>query len=360
MKRYLVLEDGRYFEGEAFGGNSFKVGELVFNTGMMGYQDILCDASYCGQIINLTYPLVGNYGINREGFESINTDIFGIIVGEISNKPNNWRSQMTVDEFLKLKNIPGIKGIDTRQLTRLIRNKGTQRAVFTDDISNLDQVIEKIKKSDDDKNLVERVSIQKPFRIPNVAEKIVLIDFGSINEILRVLNANKKDITVVPYDTSAEDILALHPDGVMLSNGPGNPVDVYKSIENCKKITGKIPVFGIGLGHQIIALAEGAKINKLKFGNRGANYPIKNMETGKVLITSKNNSYVVDEESLKNTGLRISYKGINAETVEGCIDEEKFISSIQFQPWINFDVGINENYSTFFEMIKRFKEQKNA
>lgn len=355
MKRYLILEDGTYFEGEAFGGSEFSVGELVFNTSMTGYQDILCDSSYCGQIINLTYPVIGQYGINREGFESINTEIFGIVVSEVSDTPSNFRSQMTVDDFLRLKNIPGIKGIDTRELTRKLRDRGVQKATFSNSIKNLQEIIEKIKKSQDNKNLVEKVSIQKPFHIPNDEEKIVLIDFGEINNILKILNSSNRDVTVVPYNTTSDEILGLHPDGVILSNGPGNPYDVSECIETCKNLIGEVPVFGIGLGHQIIAISQGAAVEKLKFGNMGSNYPVKNLDTQKVDIKTKNNSYSVSEKSLVNTGLRVLYRGVNAQTVEGIINENKFVHSIQFHTGVKFDKDLDENYKLFFKMIRDFK-----
>lgn len=359
-KRYLLLEDGTYFEGTAMGSDNFRVGELVFNTNMAGYQEILCDTSYCGQIIVMTYPMIGNYGINRDGFESIIPSIFGLVVSEHCEEPSNFRSQMTVDDFLKMRNIPAIKDIDTRMVTRHIRKNGTMKAVLTDSIENVEEQISQMKEAELPTNLVEMVSVTKPFHIPNDGKRIVLIDFGSINDILRELNLRKMDITVVPYDISAQEIDSLHTDAIVLSNGPGNPMDLPKEIEIIQSLIGKYPILGIGLGHQLLALASGASVDKLKVGHRGANYPIKNMETGKTQIQACNNSYTVNMESLKNTNLSLAYLGADG-TCEGLENADDFLLSVQFYPEQMIGENLsNEVYEKFLSMIDSYKEEQNA
>ncbi|NLW52755.1 MAG: carbamoyl phosphate synthase small subunit [Tissierellia bacterium] len=360
-KRFLVLEDGTYYEGKAIGGDDFRVGELVFNTSMAGYQEVLSDPSYYGQIITMTYPMIGNYGINRDGFESITQSIFGFVISEHCDNPSNWKSQMSVDEFLKLRNIPGIEDIDTRKLAKHIRDSEPLKATFSDSIENLDAIIREIKETNLDIDLVEMVSISKPFHIPNDNEKIVLIDFGSINDILKELNSRDLDITVVPYDSRVDDILSLHPDGIVLSNGPGNPKALPFIIENIKELIGKAPMLGIGIGHQLIALACGADTKRLRVGNMGSNYPIKRLDNGKVEIQCKNNAFVVDKDSLENTGLSMTHLGINEETCEGLEDVAKQIYSVQFHPKYSLDTRKeNPVYKKFIEMIRVNKEREDA
>lgn len=359
-KRYLLLEDGTYFEGEALGSDNFKVGELVFNTNMAGYQEIMCDPAYCGQIVVMTYPMIGNYGINRDGFQSITPSIYGIVVSEHCEEPSNFRSQMTVDDFLKFRNIPAIKDIDTRMVTRHLRKNGTMKAVLTDSIEDLESQVQKIKETELETNLVESVSITKPFHVPSSGKRVVLIDFGSINEILRELNLRKMDVMVVPYNVTEQEIESLHVDAIVLSNGPGNPMDLEKEIAMIKGLIGKYPIFGLGLGHQLLALASGAKVEKMKIGHRGANYPIKNLETNKTLIRAKNNTYTVDSNSLGQTELEVLYQGPN-NSCEGLIDRKNYLLSVQFYPGqIIGEVLSSEVYEKFDAMIDQYKEGKNA
>ncbi|MDO5027539.1 MAG: carbamoyl phosphate synthase small subunit [Tissierellia bacterium] len=359
-KRYLLLEDGSYFEGQAFGSNNFRIGELVFNTNMAGYQEIICDTSKCGQIIVMTYPTIGNYGINRDGFETIIPSIFGLVVSEHCEKPSNFRSQMTLDDFLKMRNVPAITDIDTRMVTRHIRKNGSMKAVLTDSLENLDQQVQAIKDFQLPESFLDMVSITKPFHIPASGHRVVLIDFGSINEILKELNLRKMDITVVPYNTTIKEIESLHTDAIVLSNGPGNPNKLTEEIKLASQLIGKYPILGIGLGHQILALASGARVEKLKVGHMGANYPIKNLETGLTQVEITDNSYTVNIESLKNTDLKISYLGAD-NTCEGLENKEKGLYSVQFYPHpIIGDKLSNQVYEKFVSIIEENKEGENA
>lgn len=358
-KRLLVLEDGHVFEGIGFGGNHFQVGEIVFNTSMMGYQEVLSDLSYCSQIVMMTYPMIGNYGINRDDFESIDPAVFGFVVGEYCEKPCNWRSEMTLNEFLTLKNIPGIADIDTRMLTKIIRKDGTMKAVMADEGADVAALVKMLKEYEMPTNQVESVSTKKAFQIPNRGDKIVLVDFGAKNGIVRELNLRRMDITVVPYNTSAEDIMALHPDGIMLSNGPGDPKDVPEAIETIKKLVGKVPMFGICLGHQLICLACGANTTKLKFGHRGGNHPVINLATGKTEITSQNHSYAVEEDSLKGTGLIVTHRALNDKSVEGVKHETYPLFSVQYHPEASSGPeDANYLFDQFYSMIETFKGVK--
>lgn len=358
-KRLLVLEDGHVFEGIGFGGDHFQVGEIVFNTSMMGYQEVLSDLSYCSQIVMMTYPMIGNYGINRDDFESIDPAVFGFVVGEYCEKPCNWRSEMTLNEFLTLKNIPGIADVDTRMLTKIIRKTGTMKAVMADEGADTDALVKMLKEYVMPTNQVESVSTKKAFQIPNRGDKIVLLDFGAKNGIVRELNLRRMDITVVPYNTSAEDIMALHPDGIMLSNGPGDPKDVPEAIETIKKLVGKVPMFGICLGHQLICLACGANTIKLKFGHRGGNHPVMNLATGKTEITSQNHSYAVEEDSLEGTGLVVTHKALNDKSVEGVKHETYPLFSVQYHPEASSGPeDANYLFDQFYSMIETFKGEK--
>lgn len=358
-KRLLVLEDGHVFEGIGFGGDHFQVGEIVFNTSMMGYQEVLSDLSYCSQIVMMTYPMIGNYGINRDDFESIDPAVFGFVVGEYCEKPCNWRSEMTLNEFLTLKNIPGIADIDTRMLTKIIRKDGTMKAVMADEGADVAALVKMLKEYAMPTNQVESVSTKKAFQIPNRGDKIVLVDFGAKNGIVRELNLRRMDITVVPYNTSAEDIMALHPDGIMLSNGPGDPKDVPEAIETIKKLVGKVPMFGICLGHQLICLACGANTTKLKFGHRGGNHPVINLATGKTEITSQNHSYAVEEDRLKGTGLIVTHRALNDKSVEGVKHETYPLFSVQYHPEASSGPeDANYLFDQFYSMIETFKGVK--
>jgi carbamoyl-phosphate synthase small subunit len=317
MKAQLILEDGTIFIGDGFGSHIDTIGEVVFNTGMTGYQEILSDPSYCGQIVMLTYPLIGNYGINRDDFESINPSIKGMIVKEVSDFPSNWRSEFTIDEYFKMKKIPGISGIDTRKLTRIIRQYGTLKGAICSIDNDPDDVLRKLRQIRLPNDQVRTVSTKNPYPSPGRGNRIVVVDFGMKHGILRELNNRGCDVIVVPYHTTADEILKLRPDGIMLTNGPGDPKDVPEGIQMIKEVLGIVPIFGICLGHQLFALACGADTVKMKFGHRGSNHPVKDLTTGKVLITSQNHGYTVDPKSIKNTRLEITHIALNDGSIEG-------------------------------------------
>jgi len=332
MKRQLILEDGTVFVGKGFGSNVDSIGEVVFNTGMTGYQEILSDPSYCAQIVTLTYPLIGNYGINRDDFESISPAIHGFIVKEAAAAPSNWRSMDTLDGLLKSKNIPGLQGIDTRKLTRIIRKYGTLKGALCGMEVNVKEVIENLKKQSLPTNQVERVSTKTAYPSPGRGYRVVLVDFGMKHGILRELNSRDCDVTVVPYNVTAEEILRMKPDGIMLSNGPGDPKDVPQAIEMIKGLLGKAPIFGICLGHQLFALACGANTTKMKFGHRGSNHPVKNLETGSVDITSQNHGYTVEMDSISNTRLKVTHVALNDGTIEGLKHLDYPAFTVQYHP----------------------------
>lgn len=332
MERLLILEDGSVYRGQGFGSDDPKTGELVFNTSMTGYQEILTDNSYCGQIVMMTYPLIGNYGINRDDYESIEPAVFGFVTRDLCQSPNNWRSQETLDDFLKAHNIPGIYDVDTRAITRKLRNKGTMRAMLANPDTDIEAAVRQLQETDYLHDQVARVSSSKIFPIPNRGHKVVLMDFGAKLGIVRELSRRGCDLIVVPWDTDAQTILSYHPDGVMLSNGPGDPEDVPQAIETIRQLMGKTVIFGICLGHQLISLACGAKTYKLKFGHRGANHPVVDLETGKVDITSQNHGFAVDIDSLADTELELTHKALNDGSCEGVRHKELPVFSVQFHP----------------------------
>jgi carbamoyl-phosphate synthase small subunit len=330
MKRHLVLENGEIFEGTAFGSLENSVGEVVFNTGMTGYQEILSDPSYCGQIVTFTYPLIGNYGINRDDFETITPFVKGLIVKELCQLPSNFRSTYTLDEYLKMKNIPGLAGIDTRKLTRLIRHHGALKGMFAGVDENPEDVLKKLKQTKLATDQVRQVSTSKAYPSPGRGKRIVLVDYGMKHGILRELNKRNCDVIVVPYNTTAEEVLQLKPDGIMLSNGPGDPEDVPEAIHMIQGILGKVPLFGICLGHQLFALACGAKTEKMKFGHRGSNHPVKELSTGNVALTAQNHGYTVS--TIENTPLEITHIALNDGTIEGLKHKELPAFTVQYHP----------------------------
>lgn len=332
MERLLILEDGTVFKGKAFGANNNVFVEIVFTTSMTGYQETITDQSFNGQIITFTYPMVGNYGVNRDDYESIAPTCKGVVVKEHARVASNWRSQMTLDEFLKRKGIPGISGVDTRALTRKIRQVGTMKASIVDVGDSFEHAFDQLKATVLATNQVQQVSTSKPYPSPGTGKNVAVIDFGLKHSILRELSKRNCNLTVLPYNTDAKTILSLAPDGVMLTNGPGDPKDVPEAIEMIREIQGKIPIFGICLGHQLFALANGADTYKMKFGHRGLNHPVREIATGRIDFTSQNHGYAVDEKTVDPDQLLITHVEVNDGTVEGIRHRHYPAFSVQFHP----------------------------
>lgn len=330
----IVLENGSEFYGYAFGVDREAVNEIVFNTSMVGYQEIMSDPSYTDQMVCMTYPLIGNYGITDEDYETKVPTMGGMIVREYNDLPSNFRYTKTLSEVLDEYGIPGISGVDTRKITRIIRDEGSQKVLITDASTPHEKAMEMLLAYEIPHDMVARVSCKKRWysRTPNHKYDVVAIDCGIKLNIVRKLNEKGCNVTVVPYNTSAEEIMKMRPDGLFLSNGPGNPEDVTPVINVVKELKGKLPIFGICLGHQMISLALGAKTFKMKFGHRGGNHPVMNLETGKIEITSQNHSYAVDCDSLKGTELKLTHKNLLDNTAEGVESPENRLFSVQYHP----------------------------
>ncbi|AVX30706.1 carbamoyl-phosphate synthase small subunit [Carboxydocella thermautotrophica] len=336
MDGFLILENGAVFQGKAFGAPGEKTGEVVFNTSMTGYQEILTDASYCGEIVVMTYPLQGNYGINAEDFEHKQSFVRGFVVHDLCDEPSNWRSQSSLHRFLAERGIVALQGIDTRALTRMLRQKGTMRGLITTSKAPLEEWLQTVRQAPtlSMEEPVPTVTCAAPYQVEGGAgPHIVVIDCGAKGNIIRSLReVGDCRITVVPARTGAETILAYQPDGVLISNGPGDPERVPYVIKTVQELLGKVPLFGICLGHQILALACGARTYKLKFGHRGANHPVQDLETGRVYITSQNHGYAVAEDSLAGLPLRVTMKNLNDDTVEGIRHLQYPAFSVQYHP----------------------------
>ena len=395
-KAFLILEDGSVFEGESIGATGKSIGEVVFTTGMTGYIETLTDPSYFGQIVTQTFPLIGNYGVMNEDFESKKSWVRGYIVRELCEKPSNFRCEGSLGDFLKKQNIVGITGIDTRALTKKIREHGVMNGMLVSGTeAELKSAVEQCKKDNfseiknykienavksvqDNKEGEDSPSLQtsgqpaadKPFAatpssgdtpqrpVTGNTKKVVLFDFGAKKNIQRELEKRGCNVTVVPCDTTAEEVIKLSPDGIMLSNGPGDPAENVKIIEEIRKICeyGKIPVFGICLGHQMLALARGAKTSKLKYGHRGGNHPCKDAETGRVYITSQNHGYAVENTSLPPYA-KMSFFNVNDGTVEGIEYTDIPAFSVQFHPEA---CGGPHDTNFLFDKFLKMMEAENA
>jgi len=355
----LYLEDGTQFTGESFGSTGESFGEIVFNTGMTGYQEILTDPSYFGQFVVMTYPLIGNYGVNMQDFESTKPRVFGFIVREFAEHPSHFESKMSLDSFLKENGILGVSGIDTRMLTKKIRSKGTMKAFLTTNEITKEQAMERLL-SPLRTDQVSQVSVHEPFTMPGKGQHVVLVDYGYKQGMVRELLERQCKVTVVPYHTTYEQIQSLRPDGVLLSNGPGDPKDVPNAVPMIQSlINDKIPLFGICLGHQLLALANGADTEKMKFGHRGSNHPVKDLVTNRIYITSQNHGYTVKQESLSSCPLKISHIALNDGTVEGLSHTNVPAFSVQYHP--EASPGPNDSrylFDQFVEMIDTTKNDK--
>lgn len=330
---YLVLENGKIFKGEGFGKIGEAIGELVFTTAMTGYNETITDPSYYGQIIVQTFPLIGNYGTISEDFESKKPFLKAYIAKSMCDMPSNFRSEGTLSDYLMENDIVGLSNIDTRALTRILRESGTMNGKITDDISDI-EAIKKELSGYSVKDAVKSVSRneRETYKAENPKRKVVLWDFGAKQNMVRELVKRQCDVEVVQYNTTAEEIVSLNPDGILLSNGPGNPKDNPEIIAELKSLCRhKIPTFGICLGHQLLALSQGAETEKLKYGHRGANHPAKNMETGRIYITSQNHGYAVIEQSLPRNA-KCSFINLNDNSCEGVAYSDMPAFSVQFHP----------------------------
>lgn len=358
FNRKLILETGEEYFGYGFGADETRVCEIVFNTSMAGYQEIISDPSYTYQAVVMTYPLIGNYGIADDDFETRTPTIGALIVREYNDQPSNFRYTRTLSEVLEEYRIPAISGIDTRKLTRSIRDLGSRRVLITGMETSLEEGLKIIAETPVPHDAVSQVSCRKRWysRTSNHKYNVVAVDCGIKLNIIRCLNARGCNVTVVPYDTTAEAIEQMHPDGVFLSNGPGDPEDVLPVIELVKALRGKYPIFGICLGHQMIALASGAKTYKLKFGHRGGNHPVKNLATGRIEITSQNHSYAVDADSIEGTGLTITHVNLLDNTVEGLECASDRVFSVQYHP--ESAPGPQDSAYLFDKFVAMMKEAK--
>ncbi len=332
MDAILYLEDGSIYEGKKFGKIGTTVGELVFNTSMTGYQEILTDPSYAGQIINMTYPLIGNYGVNNIENESLKIHAKGFIVRNISKNPSNYMNEKSIDEMLKSMDIVGIYGVDTRSITKKIRNSGVLKCVISSENLSIDEIKEILNNTEIKDDWMKKVSTKEIINIKGDGYKVAVVDFGVKQNIINNLKQRGCDVTIFPYNASFEEIMSINPDGVLLSNGPGDPKEVKDAIETAKELIKNIPTLGICLGHQIIALAVGGNTYKMKYGHRGGNHGVYDIERDKSYITSQNHGYAVDKNSIEDKDMIVTHINLNDNTVEGIKHKSLPVFSVQYHP----------------------------
>ena len=355
MKSVLVLEDGTYFPGEGFGQKGETAGEVVFNTCMTGYQEITTDPSYNGQIVTMTYPLVGNYGFNGEDNESYKTHLQGFIVKELCAEPNNWRNSTAPDDYFKKNNIIGLKGIDTRALTQHIRSHGSMFGIISTECGNVDILLEKLKaKMEEKRSLVMEVTTREPYHIPGAGSRVALLDFGVKRNIIRSLQKRGCDIYILPASSTAKEILSVNPDGVLVSNGPGDPKDLPEAKAVLQQLLGKKPLFGICLGHQLLGLSLGGNTYKLKFGHHGGNHPVKDFITGRCYITSQNHNFALEKDF--SNEIEITHMNVNDNTVEGFRHRTLPVLSVQYHP--EAAPGPQDSAYLFDEFLKMMQQAK--
>ncbi|GFZ26735.1 glutamine-hydrolyzing carbamoyl-phosphate synthase small subunit [Lactobacillus corticis] len=359
--RYLILEDGSIYAGEGFGSDRETTGEVVFTTGMTGYQEAITDQSYADQILVFTNPLIGNYGVTLADLESLEPGIKGVICHEVARRPDNWRMQQTLPDFLKRIDVPGLSGIDTRELVKKLREHGTLRGAITDSKQAAEQIASDLSRTNITAGIVKRVSTKNSYPVPGSKRNIVVVDFGIKHSILRELAERDCNAIVLPYTATAEEILGLDPDGVLLSNGPGDPMELTEAAKMVREVEKHVPVFGICMGHQVFALANGAKTYKMKFGHRGFNHPVREIATGNIGFTSQNHGYAVDPDSVPKDELMVTHVEVNDGTVEGLRHRRYPAFSVQFHP--DATPGPHDEVSLFddfMHMIDERKDQRHA
>ena len=351
----LVLENGKEFPGYGFGANRTAVCEIVFNTSMVGYQEIVSDPTYTDQIVVMTYPLMGNYGFADEDYESKFPSMGGMVVRECCDSPSNFRYTKTLNEAFEELDVPGISGVDTRMITRIIRNEGTQRAAIVPFEMSHEDAMKLIRETEPKHNLLERISCKKRWfsRTPNHKWDVVAIDCGIKYSFIRQLNAKGCNVTIVPYNSTPEEIMAFNPDGIFVSNGPGNPADSEVVCETIKALRGKLPIFGVDLGHQLIAMSYGAKNEKMKVGHRGANHPVKCLENGKLEIVAQNHGYAINEESLSGTPIEVTHRNLLDNTIAGIEVKEDNIFSVQYQPDCTPEASSTYLFDKFINLMEK-------
>ena len=355
-KIYICLENGNVFEGKSFGAKGEVIGELVFTTGMGGYIETLTDPSYFGQIVMQTFPLIGNYGFIEEDKESEKSFVSAYIVREWCEEPSNFRCEKGLDDYLKENNIIGVYGVDTREITKTIREAGVMNAIITSNPATVDYGKLKAYKV---KDAVKSVSCTKPYMSASQEHKynVVLIDYGTKKNIIRELNKRGCNVAVVPYNTKAQDILSLNPDGIMLSNGPGDPKENVEAIEELKKLFGNVPIFAICLGHQLLALSQGGETTKLKYGHRGVNQPVKNLETGRTYISSQNHGYAVVNEEIENINKPITYSDLEVKPVISALHKIliEAVNISNFKNYYENNVGKKDKNYKQWKSIKYYQ-----
>ena len=358
MKRYLVLEDGSIYEGDAFGANFESSGEVVFTTGMTGYQEAITDQSYADQILVFTNPLIGNYGITLADYESLQPQIKGVVCHQVARHPDNWRMQTTLPKFLEKLNIPGLQGIDTRELVKKLRIHGTLKGKITHSKDNAVEIAQELKRQNITQGVIGRVSTKNSYPVPGSKRNIVVIDFAKKHSILREKAEIETNFNDLHNTETADEILKLKPEGVLLSNGPGDPEEMIDAAKMVQEVEKHVPLFGICMGHQVFALANGAKTYKMKFGHRGFNHPVREIATGNIGFTSQNHGYAVDPDSIDKKNLMITHVEVNDGTVEGLRHKKYPAFSVQFHP--DATPGPHDEDSLFDDFMSIIDQRKEA
>ncbi|MBQ8293155.1 MAG: glutamine-hydrolyzing carbamoyl-phosphate synthase small subunit [Bacilli bacterium] len=360
--RKLVLENGRVFDGVGFGSLNEVVAEIIYNTAVVGYQEIISDPANCGKMVCMTYPLIGNYGLTDEDYESKHICTKGLIVREYNEVPSNFRYTRTLGEVLEENNVSGIEGVDTRSLMKLISEKGSMKALICDIDKPLEDCMQILNDYQEADDLACEVTSKKVWysRTPNPIYNVAVIDLGTKLNLIKGLNNVGCNVISFPYNTTKEEILKYKPNGLFISSGPGNPEKLTEVIQLIKSFIGIIPIYGVGLGHQLIGLAYGASTYKMKCGHHGCNYPVKNLETGRIEISTQNHMYTVDRESIKNTNLTVTHENVITKEIEGLQDLKNKVMSIEFEPITIIDENTENIFKKFIDLMKNGGGKKNA